>query len=318
MKKIVKKNYKIIIGIVIGIIISTTVAYGANEIISDKDVSYDNGQSHGSSTNVQGAIDELYSKIYDKPKITAYTYNETKGDNNYCVNGEERTCKKTECYKYKTKGSCPQGTIIKYYVRENEYHYFYVLHDDGNKITMQQRENTVRNILWNNEPTTSNGPITILKALEQATSTWTNVNVIEYTPGETELNGNKFTGCTLTEDEKVTCDRNVYTLETKKVRARMITAQEVVSTGCRYQKNHTCPEFMFNYLYDSIAFGGSYNDNTVDESGAYNYDYWAMQVSLSASYSNAVWIVRRAGDFAYDSIFESHAGARAVVEINKT
>ena len=62
MKKIVKKHYKFIIGLIIGIIISTTVTYGAENILSGSDVSYNTGTSHGSKNNIQGAIDELYEK----------------------------------------------------------------------------------------------------------------------------------------------------------------------------------------------------------------------------------------------------------------
>ena len=335
MKKIVKKNYKILIGIVIGIIVSTAVTYGAEQLISGNEVLYNNGASQGTSDNVQGAIDELYNKLYDKSLITAYTYNETKGDNNYCVNGEEKTCKKTECYK---KGSkCNQGTIIKYYVRENEYHYFYVLHDDGEKITMQQRENTVRNIPWNEIiQDNSKGPITILNALEQATSTWTNVNVIEYTPGVTELNGNKFTGCTYNSgkdaDYKIRCEENIYeNFGFRKARARMITALEASETGCLMYKNGdednrklgnsidtfnlgSCPDWMHNYLHGSTINGGSYNNDTLNENKVYDEVYWTMSANLD---NDTAWIVNRIGNLYIYDVKSNIGGARAVVEINK-
>ena len=320
MKKIVKKNYKILIGIIIGIIISTTIVYSAENILTGGDISYDNKTS-GEKT-VQGAIDELYSKLYDKPPITAYTYNENKEDSNYCVNGEERTCEKTDCYTKKEANSCPQGTIIKYYVRENEYHYFYVLHDNEKTITMQQRENTVRNISWNeNGSSISKGPITILNALEQATSTWTNVNVIEYEPGVTELNGNKYTDCTPTEDYKVTCDSNAYTSETRKARARMITVQEASETGCSILTSNndnlagTCPDWMHNYLRDSVGYKGSYQNYTYDKiKESYDDYYWTMSVNFS---NGNVWIIDRRGESFLQVSNNVGGGARAVVEINK-
>ena len=85
MKKIVKKNYKILIGIIIGIIISTTIVYSAENILTGSDVTYSNGSS--SSDNVQGAIDELYKKVdsykeyipNDNPNrniVKAYKYDE--------------------------------------------------------------------------------------------------------------------------------------------------------------------------------------------------------------------------------------------------
>ncbi len=330
MKKVVKKNYKIVIGLVIGILISATVVYASQTVLLGNEISYDTETSHGTSNNVQGAIDELYSKLYDKPKITAYTYNENKGDSNYCVNGEERTCKKTDCYTKKEANSCPQGTIIKYYVRENEYHYFYVLHDDGKTITMQQRENTVRNIPWNdNAKDNTTGPITILNALEKATSTWTNVNVLTYKLGETEFNGSKFTGCKVSgkEDGKMVCEENIYNdFGLRNSRSRMITAQEAESTGCLVCDKNTnnrasCPDWMYNYLYESTTYGGSYSNDTLNENGIYDYDYWTMSADLE--HPTYAWDMTRAGCFdngnylKHNEISSKLNGARAVVEINK-
>lgn len=59
MKKIINK--KIILGIIL-IGISITSVYAVT-LIKASDVIYDNSKSNGSSNNVQGAIDELYSKV---------------------------------------------------------------------------------------------------------------------------------------------------------------------------------------------------------------------------------------------------------------
>ena len=61
--KILKKNYRFIIGIVIGILLTGTSVYAANTIYS-KNVTYDNSNSGLSSVNVQDALDELYLKMY--------------------------------------------------------------------------------------------------------------------------------------------------------------------------------------------------------------------------------------------------------------
>ncbi len=58
----VKKNYKFILGLICGIIISSTGVYAASTIIKSKDVSYDKVSSGGKYDNVQDAIDELYEK----------------------------------------------------------------------------------------------------------------------------------------------------------------------------------------------------------------------------------------------------------------
>ena len=330
-----KERIKMLIMFVLGAILTGTTVYAAT-IISSINVEYSNENSKLIADNVQDAIDEVYDKSFLKPSIVAYEYSE---QDPKCINGEEKTCVKTDCYK---KGkTCKQGTVIKYYVKENEYHYFYVLRDNGTIITMQQRENTIRNIPWHaGANDNSKGPDTILPALEQATSTWVNVNVLEYEPGVTTLYENAYTGCTwtasTTSDYKIRCEANKYTstvLGTRKARARMITVLEAGSTGCLVWKdgetdktiiqpstdsyNHgSCPDWMHNYLWQSKNSGGSYNDDTVNENGVYDYDYWTMS-AYSGNTTNA-WHVNHAGSLISSLTTDTSHSARAVVEITKS
>ena len=332
MKKIIKIIKQNIIGFILGLIVTGTSVY-ATTVILGSNILYDNANSKLTSTNVQDAIDELYDKTFTKKKIKAYTYSET--GSNKCINGEEKTCVETKCYENKSANNCVQGTIIKYYVNDTEQKIFYVLHDDGDTITMQQRENTVRNIVWYKDSNDSTkGPLTILPYLEAATATWTNVELQEYTAGYTNFYENAYTGCTYsTSNYKITCSVNTYngdqanlTLSKRKVRARMITAQEASSTGCLVWKDGSedstinqgsCPDFMHNYLVQSKTYGGSYEDNTVNEDGVYSYDYWTM--SADSSDSSHAWSVSRKG-FMYSSSYgtcDTGYGARAVVVISK-
>ncbi len=57
-----KKDYKLFLGILIGIVLSVTVVYAAETIIRSKNISYDNTNSKGKYTNVQETIDDLYEK----------------------------------------------------------------------------------------------------------------------------------------------------------------------------------------------------------------------------------------------------------------
>ncbi len=75
MKKIVKKHYKFIIGLIIGIIIPPTIACASQSILSGSDISYNTGTSHGSKNNIQGAIDELYEKADSCSKTLEGTNN---------------------------------------------------------------------------------------------------------------------------------------------------------------------------------------------------------------------------------------------------
>ena len=338
MKKIIKIIKQNTIGFILGLIVTGTSVY-ATTVILGSNILYDNANSKLTSTNVQDAIDELYDKTFVKKKIKAYTYSET--ENNKCINGEEKTCVENTCYENKSANSCIQGTIIKYYVNDTEQKVFYVLHDDGATITMQQRENTVRNIAWYKDANDSTkGPLTILPYLEAATATWTNVELQEYTAGYTNFYENAYTGCTYsTSNYKITCSVNTYngdsanlTLSKRKVRARMITAQEASSTSCLVWKDGSkdstimgssinanndgsCPDWMHNYLYKSASYGGSYDDNTVNENGVYNNDYWTM--SATSSYSPSAWYVSRGGHLNHYHTSFTGDGARAVVVISK-
>lgn len=62
MKKLIKSNIKLIIGILIGMVLSITTVYAATILFASSQVSYDNTSSGMSATNVQDALDELYTK----------------------------------------------------------------------------------------------------------------------------------------------------------------------------------------------------------------------------------------------------------------
>ena len=339
MRKILRIIKHNILGFIVGAVVFGSLGVYAATVILGSNVVYDNASSKLTSTNVQDAIDELYDKTFVKKKIKAYTYSET--GNNKCINGEEKTCVENTCYENKSANSCVQGTIIKYYVNDTEQKVFYVLHDDGATITMQQRENTVRNIAWYKDANDSTkGPLTILPYLEAATATWTNVELQEYTAGYTNFYENAYTGCTYsTSNYKITCSVNTYnsdeatlTFPKRTAKARMITAQEASSTSCLVWKDGltdstimgnsinaynvgSCPDWVHNYLYQSTSYGGSYNDNTVNKDGIYNYNYWIM--SAISSSSAGVWTVHNEGSLYYYGAFYTGNGVRAVIQIDK-
>ena len=63
LSKFIKKNYKFIIGFVLGLVVASTSVYAANTIYS-KNVTYDNSNSGLEATNVQDALDETYTKCF--------------------------------------------------------------------------------------------------------------------------------------------------------------------------------------------------------------------------------------------------------------
>lgn len=227
-----KDIFKLVLfGFVLGLIAGGGV-YAATAILASN-VSYSNSSSGLSSTNVQGAIDELYAKAGGSSSksnfVSAYTYNSSN-----CVSGTESTCVKTTCYENKSTGSCPAGTLINYKVNGSTTKTFSVLYDNGSYLIMQGRE-SVANTSWNSTGSASSGPVQALSSLESATSGWSNVNSRSYTMGTTVFKTNKYTGCSTSSRS---CTSNIYTLSSRTAKARLVTMQELVDLGCT---NSSCP-----------------------------------------------------------------------------
>ena len=62
VKKFLLGNIKTVVAFILGIIISGTTVYAATILFASSEVSYDNTSSGMSATNVQDALDELYTK----------------------------------------------------------------------------------------------------------------------------------------------------------------------------------------------------------------------------------------------------------------
>ncbi len=314
MKNIVKKHYKILIGIIIGIIISTTIVYSAENILTGGDISYDNKTS-GEDT-VQGAIDELYEKAKTncpngdicslKKEITlsnrnsnivkAYKYDENSESNAYCIKGSESTCKETDCINYINQYSCSAGTIIDYQVNDTDTVIFHVVHDDGEKMTLQSQQDIVEAVKWNETGDITGGPITALAALEEKTNNWNNVNTLAYSIGD-NTKTLKYSGC----EGDVNCNAKTYELTKDNVKSRMITMQEVFAVGCKSGRD-TCPKWM-NSNAPYFSWTMSTRDTTKESSDTYkNYPY-----HVDLNYNATCW--------NHDS--KTLQSVRAVVEINK-
>ena len=99
IKEVLKKNVKLVIGIIIGAVISGTSVYAAI-LYASSDVGYDNTSSGMSATNVQDALDELYTKA---SKIDTYKDLQCPG----CV------YRKSTTYKCNSNASSADGTNNK-------------------------------------------------------------------------------------------------------------------------------------------------------------------------------------------------------------
>ena len=321
ISKIIKYN---VLGFVVGAVMFGSLGVYAASVIAASNVGYSDNNDLGAD-NVQDAIDKLNLKTDIRKRnnfISAYTYNSST-----CVTGEEDTCIKTDCYKTKTAGSCPSGTIIKYKVNDTDIVTFHVMYDNGSTLTMQSQKNIINNTMWisNADYETENtdktscgydscndeGPMTVLIALERATNSWTNINDQNYTMGTTSFKTNAFTGC----NKYNSCTTNTYTLPSRTVKARMITVQEAVNLGCT-ETPKSCPNWMNNYLYDSTNYGGTINDTSIDSTTeSHNYGYWTM--TANSSNVTISWYVYSNGFLSNYNNYGIGHGARAVVVVSK-
>lgn len=226
-------------------------------------------------------------------------------DQNSCVTGEEASCVLSECYQNRGVGSCPAGTIVKYEVSPGNEKIFYVLHDDGVTLTLQQRENIIRNTMWYTEIDNTKGPLTVLATLEEATKDWSFVNNQKYEMGNSP---STFTSCSFD-----SCSNNKYSLA-RNAKARMITLQEAVALGCN-SSDQSCPVWMYNYLAQSTSFGGTVNDTSVDAiTGQANFAYWTMS---SYSESSSALFVDYSGSIRANTPTSTYYGARPVIVVFK-
>ena len=228
--------------------------------------------------------------------LNIWKYDQTTGSSTFCVTGEEATCQEIDPPK-----TYAPGTIIKYKVNDTTEKYFHVISDDGETLTLQQRENTVTQTAWREGGnSTKEGSVTLLPLLENATSNWTNVLDQIYTLGTTTFKDNPYTGCT----SYNVCTTNLYTLNQRMAKARMITLQEVVSLGCT-TVNKSCPIWMYNYLKNAIVNGGT--NEGVD------YTYWTS-TAKTVDYAWGIYYYARVGN---DGTSDVLGGARAIITIEK-
>ena len=91
ISKFVKNNYKFLIGVIVGLLLSATGVYAANTIYSSN-VTYDNSNSGLEATNVQDALDETYAKCLPPPTATdkiINLYNDGSSINTVNIGGNE-------------------------------------------------------------------------------------------------------------------------------------------------------------------------------------------------------------------------------------
>ena len=255
--------------------------------------------------------------VYNKHIKAAYTYNQngTGSGTSYtgCLGGAEAGCQEREL---SLSATYPRGTIVKYEVAPNVIKYFNVLYDNGDTLTMQQRENTATAAKTS---TISQGvaPTAVITALENATSSWVYVNQQSFTYGATPFgtgsyrtsNNGFINNAYLSRDQATSV---WYTLQRTNVRARLISANETGEMSClhekdRQQNQRTCLKFMHNYLASSNQYGTSYQTDSTDY-------YYTSSMDSTYQYLRAV---SNGGNTSWRHSGKAGIGLRAVVVVDK-
>lgn len=285
-------------------------------------MSFNRKNSKEFSATIRDQLEE--AQVVSNTKFfQVFTYNETTNADNYCVTGNEATCKKSECYKNKVANSCKKGDIVKYRVNDNEMVTFHVLYDDANTITMQSQKNSLYNTPWISgldydddnkiKYGVDKGPVTLLhssseaQSIEVISTSWSNVNDLSYTSGTA-------TGCSAYNS----CTSNAcpnFVARTR-VKARILTLSEAVSVGCTPTAK-SCPKWMYNYLQTSTTSGGTANDDYHGPASEGNYGYWTLSVNTGGD-GKSIWEINQDGSIKYNNANTYvNNGARAVVVVNK-
>lgn len=300
------------------------ISFGSNAGLETKALDFPTGKSV--LTPLDGNIN----------LVRAYTYNQERDalgqpTENFCVTGEEPGCVINQCYSSEDISSCPVGTIIKYRVNSensnDDIRYFHVMKDDGEHLTMQQRESTTEGIRWNTSRNHSDGPLAALELLDEKTREWKYVNDQTFKMGETVFKDNAFTGGNYSTTDTYEYNgynfrtippitENTYVMEQMTRKARMITLQEAIAFGCKVPAGgydstpSTCPIWMYNYLGNCTRMGCTVDDDIA-------WEYWTMNAGQRTDgYTNIVWAINYYGHLNDETIY-SPATVRAVVEVNK-
>ena len=332
--KHLKNNYKIIIGIIIGVVISGCGVYAATVIAASK-VEYTDNASLG-ATNVQDAIDKLNTKATTKIKeaeakcpkgydctksklckraTTLHTETCSTEDNSAYCQADGYALNDTITYgNLGTKGTLTSGDAFDCDVNGDGVYdaateRFYYVSDMTNGVT--QDSNTAVLIYYNNvsggvasnstayaydeSGSNNNGPVTALAQLP-TTSQWKNVSLINTARDIT--------------DEKNTVRKSAFSYAG--YAARLITAQEV-SAGCGFtvRNNYTTGELSSKckYLMENTQYSSSslktYGEWLESPRASYSYNAWRVYASTRyVSHST----VTNTGDY----------GVRPAIEVLKS
>lgn len=330
IKEIFKKNTKVLIAFILGVLITCTGVY-AQAIINSGEVLYDNMTSGLTSTDVQGAIDELSQNAKDhcpdgyectkiklcKRATTLHTEICSQTSSSYCsgdgyTTGETITYGSTGTNRVLTTGDAFDCDVNGDGMYDEETERFYYISDLGTNSDYALL------VYYNNVYGGISSDSTSLSSPYNSSSTWTNgpVDAIIQLPTINQWSNIKLTNTirNLT-DETGTIRVSEFSYEG--YAARLLTYQEV-ENGCydgttlitsNKGLSSKCRFLMENTTYSNSQFEGS---------------YWLETPSTTAYYR--VWYVLGSA-YVYDCntctsgippIVTLGKGVRPVIEVLKS
>ena len=308
-----KQKMKIIFAFVLGIIISGTVVYAAT--IAASQITYSNTSglkdANGNNvTNVQGAIDALYSKVGGKINVEWKTGNETylgimyldpTQPNNICDehNTESFTGMKTGC--------------MKWYIYKEDNNGTDDTSDDVYKAILDH--NTTARVIWNaNNSNVDLADSNLNSLINDLKMAWINngTNANSYIIDVGIISGQEVadivenTSWKASDESRYYFDKNGNTFGTNPV---------ATTQG---SSNYA---WLYEYTYDCEQNGCNVQDNNTytnvnDSSTGGTYGYWA-DTPYTGNGSN-VWGVGRIGGFGHDNANVANRGLRPVIIVPKS
>ena len=225
-----------------------------------------------------------------------------------------------------------------------------VIGSDTYNVNLQLDHNLVNMVAWYTSRTVTDGPVTVLTSLASATSSWNNVEPLNYTyDTANSINNYGILSCddgickTIKNNTETTIAGSVST----PVRARIITGEEIAAITRTQTDGSTIADnwslssdgnFYFStsqyvlgtqnagagnknlswLVENTMTVGSSYDSGSTSNSyGDDNYGYWTL--SPSSASSARAYRVHRGGQIEYNLVDDvDHYGARPVITIPKS
>ena len=291
MKEKVKKIiFGYLPGFVLGVITTFSISVIAATCFPSNDVTYDNKESGLKSTNVQGAIDELYAECTYVPTggdtILDNTDVVTSGDGLYKDEYEEE--------KYTYKGANPKN----YVTFNNEKAGWRIISINSDGTIKIMKNASIRDIVWDS----SNLNNWVRPATLNTYLNGTYLNSLSSTAQSQIVEGSYYAGGVILNNNDMQNQIN----EEKTVTSKVKVALPTVSEYLRANSNTSCKTLSTN----NINYSKCKNSDWM-----FNNDLWWTLSPRSANSSNVFW-VHSNGSVYNSSAYDTYLAVRPVITLS--